>query len=472
MGRQNRRRPISLKNIEIIDTADKGKSVAKHDGMVIFLEGGVPGDICDITVFKRRKKFWEARIEKIHTYSARRTKPKCEHFGTCGGCKWQNMKYQSQLDFKQTQVLNNLKRIGGIELSPNQDILGSENQYFYRNKLEYTFSNKRWLTLDEIQSGEKIIDKNALGFHVPGMFNKVIDINNCYLQKEPSNTIRLSVKQFADENKLTYFDIQNHTGLLRNLMIRTSSTNDLMVLIQFYEDDKKSIKLLMEHIRTSFPEITSLLYIINQKANNTIYDQDVICYNGKDHIVEEMDGLFFKVGAKSFFQTNSEQAKILYQKIKELAFITKDDLVYDLYTGTGTIAQFIAKQAKHVVGLESVPEAIEAAKENAKNNNIDNCSFFVGDMKKSFTDEFIKKNGTPDIIITDPPRDGMHKKVVEQILKIGAKRIVYISCNSSTQARDLALMDSMYKVTHIQPLDMFPQTHHVENIVVLERNKL
>ena len=472
MGRQNRRRPISLKNIEIIDTADKGKSVAKHDGMVIFLEGGVPGDICDITVFKRRKKNWEARIDKIHTYSARRTKPKCEHFGTCGGCKWQNMKYQSQLDFKQTQVLNNLKRIGGIELSPNQDILGSENQYFYRNKLEYTFSNKRWLTLDEIQSGEKIIDKNALGFHVPGMFNKVIDINNCYLQKEPSNTIRLSVKQFADENKLTYFDIQNHTGLLRNLMIRTSSTNDLMVLIQFYEDDKKSIKLLMEHIRTSFPEITSLLYIINQKANNTIYDQDVICYNGKDHIVEEMDGLFFKVGAKSFFQTNSEQAKILYQKIKELAFITKDDLVYDLYTGTGTIAQFIAKQAKHVVGLESVPEAIEAAKENAKNNNIDNCSFFVGDMKKSFTDEFIKKNGTPDIIITDPPRDGMHKKVVEQILKIGAKQIVYISCNSSTQARDLALMDSMYKVTNIQPLDMFPQTHHVENIVVLERNKL
>ena len=469
MGRQNRKKPISLKNIEIIDTADKGKSVAKHDGMVIFLEGGVPGDICDITVLKRRKKFWKARIEKIHTYSARRTKPKCEHFGTCGGCKWQNMKYQSQLDFKQTQILNNLKKIGGIELSPNQDILGSENKYFYRNKLEYTFSNKRWLTLDEIQSGEKIIDKNALGFHVPGMFNKVIDINNCYLQKEPSNTIRLSVKQFADENKLTYFDIQNHTGLLRNLMIRTSSTNDLMVLIQFYEDDKKSIKLLMEHIRTSFPEITSLLYIINQKANNTIYDQDVICYNGKDHIIEEMDGLFFKVGAKSFFQTNSEQAKILYQKIKELAFITKDDLVYDLYTGTGTIAQFIAKQAKHVVGLESVPEAIEAAKENAKNNDIDNCCFFVGDMKKSFTDEFIRKNGTPDIIITDPPRDGMHKKVVEQILKIGAKRIVYISCNSSTQARDLALMDSMYKVTHIQPLDMFPQTHHVENILVLEK---
>ncbi|MEC8853590.1 MAG: 23S rRNA (uracil(1939)-C(5))-methyltransferase RlmD [Bacteroidota bacterium] len=472
MGRQNRQKPISLKNIEIIDTADRGKSVAKHDGIVIFLEGGVPGDICDITVFKRRKKNWEARIEKIHTYSARRTKPKCEHFGTCGGCKWQNMKYQSQLDFKQTQVLNNLKRIGGIKFSHHQNILGSKNQYFYRNKLEYTFSDKRWLTLDEIQSQEKIIDKNALGFHVPRMFNKVIDIKNCYLQKEPSNAIRLSVKKFADENNLNYFDTRHHTGLLRNLMIRTSSTNDLMVLVQFYEDDEKTIKLLMEHIKTSFQEITSLLYIINQKGNNTIYDQDVICYNGKDHIMEEMDGLFFKIGAKSFFQTNSEQAKILYQKIKELAFITKDDLVYDLYTGTGTIAQFIAKQAKHVVGLESVPEAIEAAKENAENNGIDNCSFFVGDMIKIFTDEFITKNGTPDVIITDPPRDGMHKKVVEQILKIGAKRIVYVSCNSATQARDLALMDSMYKVTHIQSVDMFPQTHHVENIVVLERNKL
>ena len=469
MGRQNRRKPISLENIEIIDTTSKGKSVAKHDGRVIFVEGGVPGDICDITVFKRRKKFWEARIEKIHTYSERRTQPKCEHFGTCGGCKWQNMKYQSQLDFKQTQVLNNLKRIGGIELSPHQDILGSKNQYFYRNKLEYTFSNKRWLTLDEIQSQEKIIDKNALGFHVPGMFNKVIDINNCYLQKEPSNAIRLSVKKFADENNLNYFDTRHHTGLLRNLMIRTSSTNDLMVLVQFYEDDEKTIKLLMEHIKTSFQEITSLLYIINQKANNTMYDQAVICYNGKDHIMEEMNGLFFKIGAKSFFQTNSEQAKILYRKTKELASITKDDLVYDLYTGTGTIAQFIAKQAKHVVGLESVPEAIEAAKENAENNGIDNCSFFVGDMKKIFTDEFIIKNGTPDVIITDPPRDGMHKQVVEQILKIGAKRIVYISCNSATQARDLSLMDELYKVVHIQPIDMFPQTHHVENIVVLEK---
>jgi len=468
MGRQNRRKPIFLENIEIIDTANKGKSVAKHDGIAIFVQGGVPGDICDIKVFKRRKKFWEASIEKIHTYSKRRTEPKCEHFGTCGGCKWQNMRYESQLDFKQNEVLNNLKRIGGIELPAHSEIIGSENEYFYRNKMEFTFSNKRWLTTEEVQSEVDIPDKDALGFHVPGMFDKVINLNNCYLQKEPSNAIRLSVKQFADENGLTFFDIRNHEGLLRNLMIRTSSTNDLMVLVQFYEKDEKNINLLMEHLKTSFPEITSLLYIINQKANNTMYDQEVVCYNGKDHIMEEMDGLYFKIGAKSFFQTNSEQAKELYQKTKELAQITENDLVYDLYTGTGTIAQYVATSAKKVVGIDSVEEGIKAAYKNAERNNIENCTFYTGDMKEIFTDEFIAKNGTPNVIITDPPRDGMHKKVIEQILKIGAKRIVYVSCNSATQSRDLALMDEKYKVTHIQPVDMFPQTHHVENIIVLE----
>ena len=468
MGRQNRREPILIENIEIIDTANKGKSVAKHEGRAIFVQGGVPGDICDITVFKRRKKFWEARIEKIHTYSDRRTEPKCEHFGTCGGCKWQNMKYASQLDFKQNEVLNNLKRIGGIELPPHSEILGSENEYFYRNKMEFTFSNKRWLTTQEVQSETEIEDKDSLGFHVPGMFDKVINLNNCHLQKEPSNAIRLSVKQFADEKKLTYFDIRNQKGLLRNLMVRTSSINDLMVLVQFYENDKKNIKLLMEHIKISFPEITSLLYIVNQKANNTMYDQDVVCYNGEDYIMEEMDGLHFKIGAKSFFQTNSEQAKILYRKTKEIAQITENDLVYDLYTGTGTIAQYVATSAKKVVGIDSVGEGIKAAYENAVRNNIKNCTFYTGDMKEIFTDEFITKNGNPDVIITDPPRDGMHKKVVEQILKIGAKRIVYVSCNSATQARDIALMDEKYKVIHIQPIDMFPQTHHVENIIVLE----
>ena len=469
MGRQNRRKPISLENIEIIDTAGKGRSVAKHEGRAIFVQGGVPGDICDITVFKRRKKYWEARIEKIHEYSKRRKEPQCEHFGSCGGCKWQNMSYSSQLEFKQSEVLNNLKRIGGVELPPHKQVLASEEEYYYRNKLEFSFSNKRWLTPKEIQSGKDILAKNALGFHVPGMFDKVIDLQNCYLQKEPSNAIRLSVKKFADENGLTYFDIRNQNGLLRNLMIRTSSTNNLMVLLQFFKNEKNKINLLMEHLKASFPKITSLLYVINQKANDTIYDQKVICYNGEDYIMEEMDGLVFKIGAKSFFQTNSEQAKILYRKAKEFAKITTDDLVYDLYTGTGTIAQYVAKDAKKVVGIDSVEEGIKAAYENAERNNIDNCTFFTGDMRDIFSDAFIAENGTPDVIITDPPRDGMHKKVVEQICKIGAKRVVYVSCNSATQARDVALMDSMYKVTQIQAVDMFPQTHHVENIVVLEK---
>ena len=468
MEKQNKSKQVLIENIEIIDTATKGKSVAKQDGRAIFVQGGVPGDICDIRVFKKQKKFWEARLEKIHTYSDKRTAPKCEHFGVCGGCKWQNMKYSSQLEFKQNEVLNNLKRIGGIDFPKHSEIIGSEKQYFYRNKLEFSFSNKRWLTVEEIGSEEAIADKDALGFHVPGMFDKVINLNNCYLQKDPSNAIRLAVKQFADKHKLTYFDIRSQKGLLRNLMIRTSSTNDLMVLVQFFEADKKSIHLVMEHLKTTFPEITSLLYIINQKANNTMYDQEVVCYSGKDHIVEEMDGLYFKIGAISFFQTNSEQAKVLYRKTKELAQIKPNELVYDLYTGTGTIAQYVAKSAAKVVGIDSVEEGIKAACENAKRNGITNCTFYTGDMKAIFTDEFILKNGTPDVIITDPPRDGMHKQVVEQLLKIGAKRIVYVSCNSATQARDLALLAEKYEVTHIQPIDMFPQTHHVENIVVLE----
>ena len=468
MKKQNRRVQMLIEKIKIIDTANKGKSVAKHKDVAIFIDGGVPGDICDIIVFKKRKKLWQARIDKIHKYSDKRTNAKCEHFGECGGCKWQNMQYKYQLDFKQKEVLNNLKRIGGIELPIHSEIIGSKKEYLYRNKMEFTFSNKRWLSLEEIKSDVEIKDKNALGFHVPGMFDKVINLNTCHLQKDPSNAIRLSVKRFADENKLTYFDIRNQHGLLRNLMIRTASTKDLMVLVQFFEDDKKSIELIMNHLKNKFTEITSLLYIINQKANNTIYDQNIICYSGKDYIMEEMDGLYFKIGAKSFFQTNSEQAKVLYKKTAELAKITKNDLVYDLYTGTGTIAQYISKSAAKVIGIDSVEEGIKAAYNNAAINKINNCLFFTGDMKQIFTEEFIDKNGTPDVIITDPPRDGMHKKVVEQILKISAKRIVYVSCNSATQARDIKLMENMYKVTRIQPIDMFPQTHHVENIIVLE----
>ena len=470
MPSRKKKQPILIENIKIIDTANKGRSFAKYNDISIFITGGVPGDVCDIIVFKKKKKFWEARIEKIHNYSKKRTDPQCEHFGVCGGCKWQNMNYTSQLHFKQNEVLNNLKRIGGVKLPKHLNIIGSKQQYFYRNKMEFTFSNKRWLTLKEIQSKMKINDREALGFHVPGMFDKVINIKTCHLQKEPSNTIRLAIKKFADKKKLTYFDIRNQTGLLRNLMIRTNAKNDLMVLVQFFENDSKNIRLVMDYLKKTFSEITSLLYIINEKANNTIYDQQVICHSGKDHITEEIDGLHFKIGAKSFFQTNSEQAKILYQKTKELANIKTSDIVYDLYTGTGTIAQYVAKDAKEVIGIDSVDEGIQAAKENAKRNKITNCSFYTGDMKEIFTDEFIQHNKKPNIIIADPPRDGMHKKVIKQILKIQPERIIYVSCNSATQSRDIALMKEQYSIIKIQPIDMFPQTHHVENILVLEKN--
>ena len=468
MPRQNRRKPIVLENIEIIDTATKGKSVARHDGVIIFIKGGVPGDICNITVFKRRKKYWEANINQIVKKSKSRIDPICEHFGSCGGCKWQNMNYQSQLKFKQNEVVNNLTRIGGITISKYNQIIGCEQEYFYRNKMEFTFSNKRWLTQEEVASNSEIKNKDALGFHVPGMFDKVIDIKKCHLQKEPSNKIRLAVKKFADNNKLPYFDLRNQTGLLRNLLIRTSTTNELMVLVQFFNNDTGKIKLLMDFIKDTFNEITSLLYTINTKGNNTLYDQDILCYSGKDYITEEIDDLVFKIGPKSFFQTNSKQAKKLYSITRELAEINEKDIVYDLYTGTGTIAQFIAKKAKMVIGIDSVKEGIMAAYENAKFNNIKNCTFYTGDMKDIFSDDFINKNGHPNVIITDPPRDGMHKKVIEQILNILPQRIVYVSCNSATQARDVSIMKEKYNVTNIQTVDMFPQTHHVENIVVLE----
>jgi 23S rRNA (uracil1939-C5)-methyltransferase len=467
MGRK-KRKPFLLKEILITDTAFKGKSVAKYDGNVIFINGGVPGDLCDITVYKKKRKYWEARIEKIINYSEKREKPKCEHFGVCGGCKWQNMNYKSQLQFKQKEVQNNLIKIGGINLKKINTIIGSQDQYYYRNKMEFTFSNKRWLNQEEIKSKKEIKNKNSLGFHIPGMYDKVLDLNNCHLQRDPSNKIRLSVKKFAEEHNLTFFDLKEQKGLLRNLLIRTASTNDLMVLVQFYENNQISINLVLEHIKNSFPSITSLLYTINQKANNTIYDQQIICYHGKQYITEKIDSLQFKIGAKTFFQTNTNQTNILYQKTKELAKIKKNDIVYDLYTGTGTIAQYIANEAKKVIGIDSVEEGILAAKENAKINNIKNCLFYTGDMKEIFSDKFIEINGKPDIIITDPPRDGMHKKVVQQILKIQSKRIVYVSCNSATQARDLSILKEQYKVINIQPIDMFPQTHHVENILVLE----
>ncbi len=467
MGRKNK--SYIFEHIEVLDAGAKGKAVAKApDGAVIFLPNVVPGDVVDVQTFKKRKSYYEGKAVKFHKYSDKRTTPKCEHFGVCGGCKWQDMDYKYQLHFKQQEIENNLRRIGHLQLPDIMPILGSASDYFYRNKMEFSFSDSRWLTQEEIQSGNDLGDKNALGFHIPGMWDKILDIKKCWLQEDPSNAIRNEVKSFAIKHNLEFFNTRNQTGLLRSLMIRTTSTGELMVLIQFYKDDKSDRELLLNHLHNTFPQITSLQYVINSKANDTIYDQNVICYKGNDHIFEEMEGLQFKINAKSFYQTNSAQAYELYKVTRNFADLQGDELVYDLYTGTGTIAQFVAKKAKRVIGVEAVPDAITAAKENAQLNGINNVDFYVGDMKTVFNSEFIAKHGKPDVIITDPPRDGMHKDVVQQLLAIAPKKIVYVSCNSATQARDLQLMDAMYKVSKVQPVDMFPQTHHVENVVLLE----
>lgn len=467
MGRK-KTKPF-FENIEVIDAGAKGKSIAKApDGKVIFIKNAVPGDVVNIQTTKKRSSYYEGDATTILTASDKRVTAKCEHFGTCGGCKWQEMGYEHQLFYKQQEVTNNLTRIGKIELPEITPILGSEKQYYYRNKMEFSFSDSRWLSLDEIKSDVEITGRNALGFHIPGMWDKILDLNNCHLQAAPSNSIRLSVKNFAIKNNLSFFNTRNQEGLLRTLMLRTTSTGEIMVLVQFFKEDVTKRELLLNHIKDAFPEITSLQYVINSKGNDTIYDQEVICYHGKDHIEEEMEGLRFKINAKSFYQTNSEQAYELYKITRNFAGLTGKELVYDLYTGTGTIAQFVSREAKKVIGVESVPEAIKDAKINAQNNNIENTEFYVGDMKKVFTAGFVNQHGTPDVIITDPPRDGMHKDVVAQLLNIKAKKIVYVSCNSATQARDLALLDHQYKVAKTQAVDMFPQTHHVENVVLLE----
>ena len=468
MSRRNKKQVFT--NVEVIDAGAKGKTVAKApDGKVIFLPNAVPGDVVDVQTFKKRKSYYEGKAIAFHKLSNKRTTPACEHFGTCGGCKWQDMGYEHQLFYKQKEVVNNLTRLGHLELPEVTPILGSENDYFYRNKMEFSFSDSRWLTLEEIQSDRDLGDRNALGFHIPGMWDKILDIKKCHLQADPSNAIRNVVKEFAVKNNLEFFNTRNQTGFLRTLMIRTSSTGDIMVLIQFFKEDKQNRELLLDYLAETFPEITSLQYVINEKANDTIYDQDVICYKGQDHIFEDMEGLKFKINAKSFYQTNSEQAYQLYKITRDYAGLTGSELVYDLYTGTGTIAQFISKQAKKVIGVEAVPDAIIAAKENAQLNGIENVEFYVGDMKNVFNKDFIETHGHPDVIITDPPRDGMHKDVVQQILNIAPQKVVYVSCNSATQARDLALMKDMYKITKVRAVDMFPQTHHVENVVLLER---
>jgi len=469
MSRRKKRKQI-FTNIKVEDAGAKGKAVAKApDGRVIFLGNAVPGDVVDIETFKKRKSYFEGKAIAFHELSEKRVTPQCQHFGVCGGCKWQHMDYKYQLHYKQTEVENNLKRIGHLDLPELMPIVGSEQTYFYRNKMEFSFSDNRWLSPEEIASGETISQKNALGFHIPGMWDKILDIEKCWLQEDPSNAIRNEIKDFAVAHDLSFFNVRQQTGLLRSLMIRTSSTGEIMVLIQFYDDHKEKRELLLNHLKNTFPNLTSLLYVINTKGNDTIYDQEVICYYGSDYIVEAMEGLKFKINAKSFYQTNSAQAYELYKITRNLANLTGEELVYDLYTGTGTIAQFIAKKAKKVVGVEAVPEAIEAAKANAQFNEITNVDFYVGDMKRIFTDTFIQTHGQPDVIVTDPPRDGMHKDVVNQLLKVAPQRIVYVSCNSATQARDLALLKSDYRIAKVQPVDMFPQTHHVENVVLLER---
>ena len=462
-----------FENIEITDAGAKGKAIGfAADGKVIFINNAVPGDICSVQITKKRKSYYEGKAISFSNLSNKRVQAKCEFFGTCGGCKWQYMGYEHQLFYKQKEVENNLKRIGKIELPNISPILGAKEQYYYRNKMEFSFSDSKWLTLDQIKSDKIIENRNALGFHIPGMWDKILDIDSCHLQRDPSNNIRNFVKNKAEELKLTFYNNRKQEGFLRTLMIRTSTTGDLMVLVQFFHEDKVNLELLLEAIGNEFSEITSLLYVINSKGNDTLYDQDVICFKGEDHIFEEMEGLRFKINAKSFYQTNSEQAYELYKITRDFAELTGNEIVFDLYTGTGTIAQFISKKAKKVIGIESVPDAIDAAKENAKLNNIKNTAFYVGDMKKVFNDQFIDRHGIPDVIITDPPRDGMHKDVVEQLLKISANKIVYVSCNSATQARDLAILDEDYKVTKTQAVDMFPQTFHVENVVLLEkRNK-
>lgn len=471
MSRKRKPLPI-LTDILITDVAAEGKAIAKVDNLVIFVPYVVPGDVVDLQIKRKKHSYAEAEAIAIKKYSELRAKPFCKHFGVCGGCKWQCLPYEEQLRFKQKQVADNLTRIGKIELPEMMPILGSKHVARYRNKLEFGFSNKKWLTSEQVASGVQFDCMDAVGFHIPGAFDKILDIEECHLMDDINNRLRNGIRAYALAHGLTFFDLRQQTGLLRNMMLRTSATGEIMLLMQFCmrgADDEAQAKALLEHLHTSFPEVTSLLYVNNTKCNDTIGDLDVITFAGTPFIYETMEGLRFKVGPKSFYQTNTEQAYELYKVARDFAALTGDELVYDLYTGTGTIANFVARQARQVVGIEYVPEAIEDAKVNAALNGLDNTLFYAGDMKDILTTGFIERHGKPDVIITDPPRAGMHADVVNAILFAAPRRIVYVSCNPATQARDLALFDTDYRVTKVQPVDMFPQTHHVENVVCLER---
>lgn len=468
MARKKKELPL-IENVEIVDVAAEGKAIAKVDDLVVFIPYVVPGDVIDLQITRKKNKYAEGKPVRFISYSPNRTEAFCEHFGICGGCKWQVLPYAEQLKYKQKQVEDNLTRIGKIELPDIHHILGSEKTQFYRNKLEFTFSNKKWLTLEQINSGESFDNMNALGFHIPGMFDKVLDIDKCWLQDDISNQIRNFIRQYCYDKNYTLFDLRNRGGLMRNLIVRTSTTGELMVIVVFYDDEKDQQQDLLTAVATEFPQITSLLYIVNQKANDTITDQEVLVWKGNDCIYEEMEGLKFKIGPKSFYQTNSEQAYNLYKIARDFANLSGDELVYDLYTGTGTIANFVASKAKKVVGIEYVEDAILDARVNSQINKIDNTLFYAGDMKDILTQDFINEHGRPDVIITDPPRAGMHDDVIKTILFAEPDRIVYVSCNPATQARDLSLLDEKYKVEKVQPVDMFPHTHHVENVVLLAK---
>lgn len=470
MSRKKKTLPL-LQNIRIEDVAAEGKAIARVDGLVVFTPYVVPGDLCDLQLRRKKHSYAEAEAVCIHEYSDERSEPFCPHFGVCGGCKWQCLKYDRQLHYKQKQVEAALQRIGKVELPPVSPILGSRETQGYRNKLEFGFSNKKWLTRETIDSGISIDDMNAVGFHIAGAFDKILDITDCKLMPDVNNRLRNAIRQYAADHRLSYYDIKRQEGLLRNMMLRSSDSGELMLLIQFAwrdEEGQDQAMKLLQFLKEEFPEVTSLLYVHNLKCNDTIGDLPIHTFAGTDHIYETMEGLRFKVGPKSFYQTNTHQAHELYKVARRMAALTGKEIVYDLYTGTGTIALFVARQAAKVIGVEYVPEAIEDAKENAALNQISNTSFFAGDMKDILTSEFIATHGRPDVIITDPPRAGMHPDVVQTILQAAPERIVYVSCNPATQARDLALLDTRYRVAEVQPVDMFPHTHHVENVCLLQ----
>ena len=481
MARKRKPLPL-LENITIEAVAAEGKCITRVDDQVIFVPFCVPGDVVDLQVVKKKHKYCEAKVVRFIKKSDIRQEPMCEHFGICGGCKWQNLPYEEQIKAKQKQVEDQLTRIGKIELPEFRPIMGSVKTQEYRNKIEFGCSNKRWFTAEELsQLPQKEDDtvsslkerhaQNAIGFHITGAFDKILPIEKCWLMDDLHNRIRNNIRDYAFEHGLKFFDLRAQTGLLRDIIIRNSNTGEWMVIIQFHYDesgDETRALELLQHVADSFPEITALMYVNNQKCNATIGDQDVIVFKGNDHIYETMEDLKFKVGPKSFYQTNTDQAYHLYCVARNFAQLTGDETVYDLYTGTGTIANFVAHKAKKVVGIEYVPEAIEDAKVNSQVNGIDNTSFFAGDMKDILTDDFIAEHGQPDVIITDPPRAGMHPDVIKVIMNAAPKRIVYVSCNPATQARDLQLLDPLYKVAKVQPVDMFPHTPHVENVVLLE----